>query len=115
MAKEGEIYRVAGPVVTATGISPKMYDVMQVGEEADGRGHQDRRRQDGHPGLRGDLGHSPGEKVIDTGQPLVAELGPGLLGSVYDGIQRPLPVLMSVMGDFIKRGVSAPGLDHKVK
>jgi len=116
MAKQGEIYRVAGPVVTATGISPKMYDVMQVGEE----------------GLMGEVikisgdktiiqvyeetsGLKPGEKVVDTQQPLVAELGPGLLSSVYDGIQRPLPVLMDKMGDFITRGVSAPGLDHSKK
>lgn len=116
MAKQGEIYRVAGPVVTATGISPKMYDVMQVGEE----------------GLMGEVikisgdktiiqvyeetsGLKPGEKVIDTAQPLVAELGPGLLSSVYDGIQRPLPVLMNTMGDFITRGVFAPGLDHSKK
>jgi V/A-type H+-transporting ATPase subunit A len=116
MAKQGEIYRVAGPVVTATGISPKMYDIMQVGEE----------------GLMGEVikidgdktiiqvyeetsGLRPGEKVIDTSQPLVAELGPGLLSSVYDGIQRPLPVLMARMGDYIKRGVAAPGLDHTKK
>jgi V/A-type H+-transporting ATPase subunit A len=116
MSKEGKIYRVAGPVVTAVGISPRMYDVVLVGKEQ----------------LMGEVikivgdktviqvyedtsGIAPGEKVISTGQPLVAELGPGLLGSVYDGIQRPLPVLMNVMGDFIKRGVSAPGLDHKAK
>ncbi len=116
MAKQGEIYRVAGPVVTAIGISPKMYDIMQVGEE----------------GLMGEVikidgdktiiqvyeetsGLKPGEKVIDTAQPLVAELGPGLLSSVYDGIQRPLPVLMNRMGDYIKRGVSASGLDHTKK
>src|SRR5665647_2795634 len=116
MAKEGVIYRVAGPVVTATGITPRMYDVIQVGKE----------------GLMGEVikivgdktviqvyedtsGVKPGEKVFDTGQPLVAELGPGLLGSVYDGIQRPLPVLMAKMGDFIQRGVSAPGLDHTAK
>ena len=116
MAKEGVIYRVAGPVVTATGITPRMYDVIQVGKE----------------GLMGEVikivgdktviqvyedtsGIMPGEKVVDSGQPLVAELGPGLLGSVYDGIQRPLPVLMAKMGDFIQRGVSAAGLDHSVK
>ena len=75
-AKQGEIYRVAGPVVTATGISPKMYDVMQVGEE----------------GLMGEVikisgdktiiqvyeetsGLKPGEKVIDTAQPLVGQDG----------------------------------------
>jgi len=93
-----------------------MYDVMLVGEE----------------GLMGEVikivgdktviqvyeetaGLKPGEKVVDTHQPLVAELGPGLLSSVYDGIQRPLPVLMKSMGDFIQRGVTAPGLDRTKK
>ena len=116
MANVGEIYRVAGPVVTATGISPKMYDVIQVGNEK----------------LMGEVikmvgnktviqvyedtsGVRPGEPVMSTGLPLVAELGPGLLGSVYDGILRPLPDLMATMGDFIKRGVFAPGLDRKAK
>ncbi|MHC1710455.1 MAG: V-type ATP synthase subunit A [Methanomassiliicoccales archaeon] len=116
MGKEGVIYRVAGPVVTAVGISPRMYDVILVGKEQ----------------LMGEVikivgektiiqvyedtsGVRPGEKVVDTEQPLVAELGPGLLSSVYDGIQRPLPVLMDKMGNFIERGVSAPGLDHNLK
>jgi V/A-type H+-transporting ATPase subunit A len=116
MGKEGVIYRVAGPVVTAVGISPRMYDVILVGKEQ----------------LMGEVikivgdktviqvyedtsGVRPGEKVVDTGQPLVAELGPGLLSSVYDGIQRPLPVLMDKMGNFIERGVTAPGLDHNLK
>ncbi|HNX48068.1 MAG TPA: V-type ATP synthase subunit A [Methanomassiliicoccales archaeon] len=116
MGKEGVIYRVAGPVVTAVGISPRMYDVILVGKEQ----------------LMGEVikivgektiiqvyedtsGVRPGEKVVDTEQPLVAELGPGLLSSVYDGIQRPLPVLMEKMGNFIERGVSAPGLDHNLK
>ena len=113
---EGVIYRVAGPVVTATGISPRMYDVVQVGKEK----------------LMGEVikivgdhviiqvyedtsGVRPGEPVSNTGHPLVAELGPGLLSSVYDGIQRPLPVLKDKMGDFIFRGVSAPGLDRDKK
>jgi V/A-type H+/Na+-transporting ATPase subunit A len=116
MANEGVIYRVAGPVVTAVGISPRMYDVIQVGTEK----------------LMGEVikivgdktviqvyedtsGLRPGERVAGTGLPLIAELGPGLLGSVYDGILRPLPDLMAAMGDFIKRGVSAPGLDRKAK
>ena len=116
MANAGEINRVAGPVVTATGISPKMYDVIQVGHEK----------------LMGEVikivgnktviqvyedtsGIRPGEPVSSTGLPLSAELGPGLLGSVYDGILRPLPDLMASMGDFIKRGVTAPGLDRKAK
>ena len=116
MSTEGVIYRVAGPVVTATGISPKMYDVVHVGNEQ----------------LMGEVikiigdysiiqvyedtsGIKPGEPVTNSGKPLSVELGPGLLTSVYDGIQRPLPVLREKMGDFIYRGVSAPGLDHEKK
>ncbi|MDR3205794.1 MAG: V-type ATP synthase subunit A [Candidatus Methanoplasma sp.] len=116
MSTEGVIYRVAGPVVTATGISPKMYDVVHVGKE----------------NLMGEVikivgdysiiqvyedtsGVKPGEPVTNTGLPLVAELGPGLLTSVYDGIQRPLPVLRDKMGDYIFRGVTAPGLDREKK
>jgi V/A-type H+-transporting ATPase subunit A len=60
-------------------------------------------------------GIKPGEPVTNTGLPLVAELGPGLLTSVYDGIQRPLPVLRDKMGDYIFRGVTAPGLDRDKK
>ena len=116
MSNEGKIYRVAGPVVTAVGISPRMYDVVHVGNEM----------------LMGEVikivgdysiiqvyedtsGVKPGEPVTNTGRPLVAELGPGLLHSVYDGIQRPLAVLQEKMGDFILRGVSAPGLDREKK
>ena len=116
MSNEGVIYRVAGPVVTATGISPRMYDVVQVGNEK----------------LMGEVikivgdhtiiqvyentsGVKPGEPVVNTGRPLAVELGPGLLHSVYDGIQRPLKVLNEKMGDFIFRGVTAPGLDREAK
>ncbi len=113
MEIKGEIYRISGPVVTALGINARMYDVVKVGDE----------------GLMGEVigierektiiqvyedtsGVKPGEPVIDTGMPLSVELGPGLLESIYDGIQRPLPVLKEKMGDFIHRGVSASGLDH---
>ncbi|MCL2333748.1 MAG: V-type ATP synthase subunit A [Candidatus Methanoplasma sp.] len=116
MSTKGVIHRVAGPVVTAVGISPKMYDVVYVGNE----------------GLMGEVikivgdhsiiqvyedtsGVKPGEPVTNTGLPLVVELGPGLLTSVYDGIQRPLPVLRDKMGDYIFRGVTAPGLDREKK
>ena len=114
--KKGKIYRIAGPVVVAIGIDAKMYDVVHVGKE----------------GLMGEViqidgdksiiqvyedttGLTPGEPVITTGAPLSVFLGPGLLTSIYDGIQRPLPVLMDKMGDFIKRGVSALGLDLEKK
>tara|TARA_B100000614_G_scaffold72835_1_gene64788 strand:- start:182 stop:1852 length:1671 start_codon:yes stop_codon:yes gene_type:complete len=60
-------------------------------------------------------GVKPGEPVENTGEPLSVELGPGLLTSIYDGIQRPLPVLQEKMGDYIERGVTAPGLDHSKK
>ncbi len=111
--KKGKISRVAGPVVTAEGISPRMYDVVFVGELK----------------LMGEViklvgdktviqvyedtsGIRPGEEVVDTGAPLQVELGPGLLSSVYDGVQRPLPVLRDKQGDFVSRGVTAPGLDR---
>ncbi|CAG0949084.1 partial V/A-type H+/Na+-transporting ATPase subunit A, partial [Methanosarcinales archaeon] len=58
-------------------------------------------------------GVRPGEPVENTGMSLSVELGPGLLESIYDGIQRPLPVLKEKMGDFIKRGVSANGLSRE--
>ena len=113
---KGEIYRVSGPVVTAEGISPRMYDVVLVGHEKL-MGEVIR--------LEGDKstiqvyedtsGIMPGEPVENTGESLSVELGPGLLRSIYDGIQRPLPVLRDSMGDYILRGVTAPGLDHTVK
>ncbi|MDR2945051.1 MAG: ATP synthase subunit A [Methanosarcinales archaeon] len=113
MEVKGKVYRVAGPVVTVVGLDTKMYDVVKVG----------------HEGLMGEVikivgnksiiqvyeetsGIKPGEPVENTGLPLSVELGPGLLESIYDGIQRPLSVLKDEMGNFIKRGVSADGLNH---
>ncbi len=60
-------------------------------------------------------GIAPGEPVERTGAPLSVELGPGLLGTVYDGIQRPLEVIRNEMGDFIIRGASLPALDREKK
>tara|TARA_B100000945_G_scaffold306544_1_gene294119 strand:- start:399 stop:2111 length:1713 start_codon:yes stop_codon:yes gene_type:complete len=107
---------VSGPVVTARGVSPRMYDVVLVGHE---------KLMGEVIGLEGDdvtiqvyedtSGVKPGEPVENTGEPLSVELGPGLLTSIYDGIQRPLPVLQDKMGDYIERGVTAPGLDHSKK
>ncbi|MFA6654644.1 MAG: V-type ATP synthase subunit A, partial [Bacillota bacterium] len=57
----------------------------------------------------------PGEPVLSTGVPLSVELGPGLIGSIYDGIQRPLDVLAEMAGDYITRGLEAPGLDREKK
>jgi len=114
---EGKIVRVTGPVVTAEGLEgARMFDVVRVG-------------QMGLVGevikLQGNIatlqiyedttGVRPGEKVINTGQALSVELGPGLLTSIYDGIQRPLNVLKEQSGDFISRGLVIPALDEKKK
>jgi V/A-type H+-transporting ATPase subunit A len=115
-AKQGVLKRIAGPVVTAVNLDAHMYDVVKVGKEA----------------LMGEVikiqgnnviiqvyedtsGIRPGEPVENTGLSLSVELGPGLLTSIYDGIQRPLTVLVEKMGNFIERGVSAPGLSHEKK
>jgi len=112
----GVLKRISGPVVTAVGLDAHMYDVVKVGEEE----------------LMGEVikiqgenviiqvyedtaGIRPGEPVENTGLSLSVELGPGLLTSIYDGIQRPLEVLVNTMGNFIERGVSAPGLSHEKK
>jgi V/A-type H+-transporting ATPase subunit A len=60
-------------------------------------------------------GVAPGEPVVATGDALSVELGPGLLGSIYDGIQRPLPDLRELSGDFISRGLSVEGLNKEKK
>ena len=113
---KGEIYRVAGPVVTAVNLPARMYDLVFVGEEH----------------LMGEViriegqkvviqvyedtsGLKPGEVVETTGNPLMIELGPGLLKQIYDGIQRPLPKLKERMGDFIRRGIIEPGLSRDAK
>ncbi len=112
----GKIYRVAGPVVIIEGINTRMYDVVKIGNE---------KLMGEVIGIEGDRstvqvyedtsGVKPGEPVENTGASLSVELGPGLLESIYDGIQRPLPVLLEKMGDFIERGVDAPGLNRDKK
>ncbi|MCI0497877.1 MAG: V-type ATP synthase subunit A [Thermoplasmata archaeon] len=104
----GRIVFIAGPVVRAEGMAgSRMYDVVQVGAE----------------GLIGEIigldrdvatvqvyedtsGIGPGDAVVTTGEQLSVELGPGLIGTIYDGIQRPLSDIRERTGDFIERGVS---------
>src|SRR6056297_3645545 len=110
--EDGEIESVSGPVVTATDLDARMNDVVYVGEE----------------GLMGEVieiegnlttiqvyeetsNVAPGEPVENTGEPLSVDLGPGMLDSIYDGVQRPLTVLEDKMGAFLDRGVDAPGID----
>jgi len=115
--REGRIVKVAGPVVVAEGMSgARMYDVVRVGKlSLIGEIVE----------LHGDLasiqvyeetvGIGPGEPVIDTETPLSVELGPGLIESIYDGIQRPLEALTEVEGAFMSRGTTLPGLNRKKK
>ncbi len=113
----GVVYRVTGPVVAAKGLEgAKMFDVVRVGEL--GLVGEVIRLQGDTATLQiyeDTTGLRPGEKVVNTGQALSVELGPGLLTSIYDGIQRPLNVLREQSGDFISRGLVIPALDEKKK
>jgi V/A-type H+-transporting ATPase subunit A len=115
--KEGEIVKVAGPLVVARGLpEPKMYDLVKVGED---------RLMGEVIELRGDTasiqvyeetaGLGPGDEVITTGEPLSVELGPGLLTAIYDGVQRPLDVIREKYGNYVTRGVEEPGLRRDKK
>ena len=113
----GKIVKVSGPVVIADGLrGAKMYDVVQVSENK----------------LIGEIielnedratiqvyeetsGIGPGESVYTTGMPLSVELGPGLIKSIYDGIQRPLDIIFNKEGAFIARGVEVNSLDREIE
>jgi len=112
-----KITKVAGPVVVAKGLkNAKMYDVVKV---------SNRKLIGEIIELNKDLatiqvyeetsGVGPGEPVFSTNMPLSVELGPGLISSIYDGIQRPLDILKSTRGDFITRGAEAFAIDRKKK
>ncbi|MDO4594501.1 MAG: V-type ATP synthase subunit A [Tissierellia bacterium] len=115
--EKGKITKVAGPLITASGLSEaNIYDVVEVskdkliGEIIE---------------MRGDVasiqvyeettGIGPGDEVVSTGQPLSVELGPGMIEKMYDGIQRPLEKLQDLAGDFLERGVTAKPLDREKK
>ncbi len=113
----GNIIKVSGPLVVAEGMTgARMYDVVRV---------SDKRLIGEIIEMRGDrasiqvyeetFGLGPGEPVYSTGEPLSVELGPGLIGSIYDGIQRPLDRIYDQVGDRISRGVEANGIDHDRK
>ncbi len=112
--KVGKLFRIAGPVVVATGIDAEMYDLVRIGKEKlMGEVIEIQNDKTIIQVYEDTSGIKPGEPVYNTGKSLSVELGPGLLTSIYDGIQRPLPVLKDQMGNFILRGVDAPGLDQK--
>ncbi|MDI9632972.1 MAG: V-type ATP synthase subunit A [Methanolinea sp.] len=115
--RPGSIVRVTGPVVVAEGMrGARMFEIVRVGEA----------------GLIGEIialendratiqvyeetsGTVPGEPVRGTGRSLSVALGPGLLGTIFDGIQRPLAKMREATGDFIGRGIDIPALDTREK
>jgi len=114
---QGEIIKVSGPLVIAKGIpDARMYDMVRVG---------DMNLIGEIIALKGDTasiqvyeetsGIGPGEPVESTNAPLSVELGPGLLKSIFDGIQRPLNVIREKTGDYIARGLTLPGVDREKK
>ncbi len=113
----GRIETIAGPVVKCSGLpSVRMYEVVRVGNqkligEVIEVGDEEFTTQV----YEETSGLAPGEPVISTGDSLSVELGPGLLGAIYDGIQRPLPELQEMSGDFISRGLNVDGLDKEKK
>lgn len=113
----GTIVKVAGPLVIAEGMrDANMFDVVRVSEQKligeIIEMHRDRASIQVYEETSG-LG--PGEKVESTGMPLSVELGPGLIGSIFDGIQRPLERIMEVSGTNLERGVDVPKLDREKK
>lgn len=115
--KSGIIKKVSGPLVIAGGMrDANMYDVVRVsklglvgeiiemhGEDASIQVYEET------------SGMGPGEEVISTGAPLSVELGPGLIKSIYDGIQRPLDAIMEKAGTNLERGVDVPALSREKK
>jgi len=117
MIAKGKIVWVSGPAVRADGMSSvKMYETVEVGESKL-IGEVIR--------LTGDIafiqvyestsGLKPGEPVVGTGQPLSVLLGPGIIGRIYDGIQRPLDEIAKKSGSFISKGIATTPLDMKKK
>ena len=113
----GRIETIAGPVVQCSGLpSVRMYEVVRVGKqqligEVIEVGDEEFTAQV----YEETSGLAPGEPVESTGDSLSVELGPGLIGAIYDGIQRPLPKLQEMSGDFISRGLNVDGLDKEKK
>ena len=108
----GEIVKVAGPLVVAKGLSdPQMYELVRVGDaQLFGEIIELRRDLASIQVYEETSGVGPGEPVVQTGSELTVELGPGLITSIYDGIQRPLDAIRAQYGDFVPRGVSLPAL-----
>lgn len=114
---KGVIRKVAGPLVIADGMrDANMFDVVRVSEkELIGEIIEMHGDQASIQVYEETAGLGPGEPVVSTGAPMSVELGPGLIGSIYDGIQRPLDDIMKVSGSLLERGVQVPSLKRELK
>jgi len=114
MVVQGKINKISGPVVQADGVSGlEMHELTMVGDaELIGEVVRVEGSSATIQVYEETGGLKPGEKVVGSGMPLSVELGPGLLQSIYDGIQRPLDVIKNLTGDFIARGVKTPALSR---
>ncbi len=113
----GKIVKVSGPVVIAGGLKgAKMYDVVKVSEgKLIGEIIELNEDRATIQVYEETSGIGPGEPVYTTDLPLSVELGPGLIKSIYDGIQRPLDIIFKNEGAFITRGVEAESLNKTKK
>ena len=115
MAIKGTIVKVSGPLIVADGMADvQMYDVVRVSEKKlIGEVIELRSDRASIQVYEETGGIGPGEPVESTGAPLSVELAPGLIESIYDGIQRPLNVIREQAGDRINRGISVNAIDHE--
>lgn len=114
---QGTILKVSGPLVISEGMKDaNMFDVVRVSDDhligEIIEMHGDKASVQVYEETSG-IG--TGEKVVSTGEPMSVELGPGLIGSIYDGIQRPLDDIMKAAGNNLKRGVEVPSLKRELK
>lgn len=110
----GQIIKVAGPLVVARGLpDPRMYDLVRVGESRLMGEVIELRGQNVSVQVYEETGGiGPGDPVYPTGGALSVDLGPGLIESVFDGVQRPLDLIRAKTGNYIARGVEMPGIDR---
>ena len=113
----GTVSRIAGSFITAKHMTgARMFELVKIGDAGI---IGEIIRLQGNSGIiqayEETEGLRLGEKVVGTGKPLSVELGPGLLGQIFDGVQRPLPVISEKTGAFIKRGIEVQSLDRRKK
>jgi len=112
--EKGKITKIAGPLVIAQGVpGARMFDVVRVGQgRLIGEILEIRGDNSSIQVYEDTSGLKPGESVESTYHPLLVELGPGIIGSIYDGIQRPLDSIKAKSGEFIRRGIEAEAIDR---